>query len=83
MCESYLSGVILQEQGAENINEELLVWIKLLLKAGNPNFLKAYYNCVCVCVRERERDRERERQRERERERPTLDHKTSLKCTFF
>ncbi len=40
MCESYLSGVILQEKGAENINEELLVWIKLLLKAGNPTFFK-------------------------------------------
>ncbi len=56
MCESYLSGVILQEKGAENINEELLVWIKLLLKAGNPIFLKAY--CVCVCERERERERQ-------------------------
>uniref|UniRef100_A0A8C1JSN2 Condensin-2 complex subunit D3 n=1 Tax=Cyprinus carpio TaxID=7962 RepID=A0A8C1JSN2_CYPCA len=32
VCESYLSAVILQEKGAENINEDLLVKTKLLLK---------------------------------------------------
>ncbi len=61
MCESYLSGVILQEKGAENINEELLVWIKLLFKAGNPTIFKGLLCvcvCVCVCVCESVRERD-------------------------
>uniref|UniRef100_A0A8C2GSV3 Condensin-2 complex subunit D3 n=1 Tax=Cyprinus carpio TaxID=7962 RepID=A0A8C2GSV3_CYPCA len=36
VCESYLSAVILQEKGAENINEDLLVKTKLLLKLLFP-----------------------------------------------
>uniref|UniRef100_A0A671KDB8 Condensin-2 complex subunit D3 n=1 Tax=Sinocyclocheilus anshuiensis TaxID=1608454 RepID=A0A671KDB8_9TELE len=39
VCESYLSGVILQEKGAENINEDLLVQTKLLLKLSTFIYL--------------------------------------------